>query len=302
MMESVIHSTPRATDVVREQIRAVGLAMRGPAVGAAVLMLLGGLMIFANNVEPGSYHPERWLVPGLVGLIFPFGVWKGEELFGSGFLWTLPVDRRQHALTKVLAGWIWLMVGVAFFMIWLLVITLLSDGTIMAPETVLYLPNYSFPPKGTLDAASLQQIIVGPQPLLWLGPFTAATGTYLLGSSLAVGVRHPLRWVGGSVGALFLLSGVISEIGLRRGAQDVALLPMRVVSSIVLGTYGLDTLLAAATEAIRIDVTLSTGDVVPVWRKLPNVTEWATATFLWIVTGLALLWAAASRHRERRRG
>jgi hypothetical protein len=38
-----------------------------------------------------------------------------------------------------------------------------------------------------------------------------------------------------------------------------------------------------------------------VWRTLPPLAQWAISTFLWLGAGLAALWAAASRHRERRR-
>ena len=58
-----------------------------------------------------------------MGALLPIAVWARDERFGPGFLWTLPVDRRRHALTKVLAGWVWLMGGVALFVLWLLAVT-----------------------------------------------------------------------------------------------------------------------------------------------------------------------------------
>ena len=47
--------------------------------------------------------------------------------------------------------------------------------------------------------------------------------------------------------------------------------------------------------------TLSTGDRVVVWRALPDIGQWATATLLWTGSGLVTLSAVASRHREGRR-
>ena len=38
-----------------------------------------------------------------------------------------------------------------------------------------------------------------------------------------------------------------------------------------------------------------------VWRAVPDIADWRNATLLWTTAGLLALWAAASRHRERRR-
>ena len=38
-----------------------------------------------------------------------------------------------------------------------------------------------------------------------------------------------------------------------------------------------------------------------VWWAVPDLADWRIATLLWTGAGLLALWAAASRHRERRR-
>jgi hypothetical protein len=38
-----------------------------------------------------------------------------------------------------------------------------------------------------------------------------------------------------------------------------------------------------------------------VWRAMPHVGQWATATMLWTGSGFVTLFAAAWRHREGRR-
>jgi hypothetical protein len=38
-----------------------------------------------------------------------------------------------------------------------------------------------------------------------------------------------------------------------------------------------------------------------VWWGVPDLADWRTATVLWTSAGLVAVWAAASRHRERRR-
>ena len=133
--------------------------------------------------------------------------------------------------------------------------------------------------------------------LFWLVPFTAATGTYLSASALALGPRHPLRWIAATVFGLVLLVVV-------KNAANVEL-PINGYSGplawLMRGPYGIDALLTARTESLQVSATLSTGETVVVWRALPDLGQWAAATFLWTVAGLVALVAAASRHRESRR-
>ena len=75
----------------------------------------------------------------------------------------------------------------------------------------------------------------------------------------------------------------------------------RPLESLFEGPYGLDALLTARSTFLNDKATLSTGERVGVWRALPDVGQWATATLLWTGAGLVLLWAAVSRHREGRR-
>jgi hypothetical protein len=232
------------------------------------------------------------MLPALLALVFPIAVWRGEDRFGPGFLWTFPVDRRRHALTKVFAGWIWLMSAVALFVLWLLALTLLSGGSLLREETIRVLSSSVPAPGAFADPGAVQTVRLTPQPLFWLTPFTAATGAYLLASALALGLRHPLRWIVGT--ALGLQLVVI--------AGDAANVewPSRLLRALYAGPYGIDTLLSARTESVEVWVTLSTGEHVHAWRALPHLGQWATATLLWTGVGLVILWAAASRHRELR--
>jgi hypothetical protein len=98
-------------------------------------------------------------------------------------------------------------------------------------------------------------------------PFIATTGAYLLGSALVLGLRHPLRWVLGAAGVVILVATFIQPFELRQPLLSVF----------------------SAIQHARAG-----------WRALPELAQWATTTFLWLGAGLAALWAAASRHRERR--
>lgn len=294
-----VRRTPRRRDALREQIRAVALSLRWPAALIAALIALLSILI-GRDIAHGEvidFHPEQFLLPALAGVLLPIAVWRDEDRFGPGFLWTLPVDRRWHALSRVAAGWVWLMAAIAAVVLWLLALALLSGDAILGPETLLYLPADPFPEIGTVDPATLRSVRWTPRAALWLVPFTSATVTYLFASAVTLGPRHPWRWVAGTVVALFLYLGVAEATG-SRFLLDA---PNAYVRPLILAPYGLDAALSARTEVLKVGTRLTTGEPAVVWRGFPDVGHWSGATLLWSAAGLLALWAAASRHRERRR-
>lgn len=105
-------------------------------------------------------------------------------------------------------------------------------------------------------------------------PVAATIAMYLFGSALVVGLRHPLRWLLGAAGVVLLLGGLSD-----------ALEPY----------YGVQTLLGSRV------LFWASEDAWDRWRMLPALARWAMTVVLGCGAGLAALWAAASRHRERRR-
>lgn len=304
MTEWALRPIPRPRGVLREQVRAVALALRVPAIATAALLGVATLMAIAEilrGFDAIDFHPERWVLPALAGALLPIGVWMGEERFGGGFLWTLPVDRRGHALAKVCAGWVWLMAAVAVLVLWLLVLALVSGGNVLGEETLRFIPPADVPPSGVIDPAAVRSVRWRPEPILWLTPFTSATAVYLLASALLLGVRHPLRWIVGTALGFVLVTAAFNEIGAAANSHPLALAPSYLLQWLVYGRYGLGTLLIAGTESLRLDTTDTNGDLTAVWTGLPDPGPWAVATLLWTGAGLLALWAAASRHRERRR-
>jgi len=300
MTESTLHATPRLREVLRAQIRAVALSLRLPLQVTAALASVATVLVIGERVTGGGrvdFAPELSMVPGVVGMLFPIGVWRGEDRFGSGFLWTLPVDRSRHALVKVTAGWACLMAAVAFFVIWFLLLALLTGGNILGAQTLQLLPSADVPVAGTLAPTMLRAVRWSPTPLLWLVPFTAATGMYVLSSALALATRYPWRWLIG----LFLAALLASAIGSAGHVDWLRLGLARVFKSFHEGTYGLDALLSARAESLKTLATLSNGETVNVWRGLPDIGHWAAATLLWTGVGALTLAAALARHRERRR-
>jgi hypothetical protein len=184
--------------------------------------------------------------------------------------------------------------AVALLVLWLLALVLFSGGTVLAEETRRVLPSFSFAATGPFDPSAVHDVRWTPQPLLWLVPFTAATGAYLFASALAIGARHPLRWICGSVFSFLLLVA----LGEAANAQQLIDASNGLLDSLVYGPYGVDALLSARAESLQVAATLSTGETVVVWRALPHLGQWAMATLLWIGAGLVALGIAASRHRE----
>lgn len=240
-MDATLHPTPRWREVVLDQIRIVGLSLIPATLVVAAVLAIGTAMIVGEIVSGGAGFDGRQTFPtALIAFLYPFAVWRSEKRFGPAFLWTLPVDRRLLALAKVFAGFVCLMAALAFFVLWLLALGLLAGAT--AEQTVARVP------------------------------FIATVGMYLFGSAVVLGLRHPLRWLFGVAGVLWLMGPLGNVLnrpndGDRAGAGDIF----------------------SATDRL-----------LAVWLTLPESTQWAV-TFVWVGAGLAAVWAAASRHRDRRR-
>ncbi len=114
---------------------------------------------------------------------------------------------------------------------------------------------------------------------------------------MALGLRYPIRWLVGALIGLQLL--VIS--GDAADMEWLVHTPGRLLRALYAGPYGIDTLLSARTRTGEVPLTLPTGELIHAWQALPEPGQWAVATLLWTCFGLAVLWAAASRHGELRR-
>lgn len=299
MTQTALNATPAAGAVVREQLRTVGGALRTPALVVGAIAAIGTALIVLDVVRRGvvlDFHPEHQVLPSVVGFLFPVAVWMGVRPFGDDLLWTLPVERRGHALARVLAGWTWLMAAVAVFVLWQLALAMLSGGNILGEETVLLVAASELGAT-QIEPSALRRVSWSAQPAFWLVPFTGATGMYLLASALALGTRRPLWWIVGTP-LLMLLLALLNDV--TDGAWHY-LHPERLIELVVGGPYGMDAFLTARAGLLEIDLTLTTGESVAAWRGVPELGEWTAATLLWLGAGLLLLWAAASRHRERRR-
>ena len=294
------HPTPRLRHVLAAQIRVVGAALRGPGQVACGLVAVATVLLVVERAGSGegmAFHPEYHALPGLLGLLLPLSVWRDEERFGAGVLWTLPVDRRAHALARIFAGWVWLMALMTVFVLWLLALVLVSGGNVLGEETRRVIASFSTGRTGPFDSSAVELVRQAAQPLFWLVPFTAATCTYLFANALALGTRKPLSWISG------LLAGGLLFVSLAEAANADRLIRGAgwLLESLVYGPHGVDALLTARTESLQVAATLSSGATSLVWSGLPDIGQWAVATVVWTGGELVTVWAAASRHREARR-
>lgn len=296
-------SMPSARTVLMEQFRTIGFTLRIPMLLTAAFAVVATITI-AIQIASGDIHAavlvEPSATPGVIGALLPIAVWAREERFGPGFLWTLPVDRSRHARIRTLAGWLWLMIGVALYATCLLVLALVAHGGLSPVETLRVLTT-AIPRSVAIDPASLRSVQWAPGPLIWAVPFGGATATYLLGSAAMLGLRHPLRWAIG-VALSFPVAAIVSHVarGLP-GMESLADAPERAVQLLCEGRYGLDALLKLRTWTLDRRATLTTGESIDVWSAVPSLDDWSVAAALWIAIGVLALWAAAYRHREQRR-
>ena len=184
MNEVTLHPTPTWKDVLLEQLRIVGLGLRREALVVATVLVIVTVVILIDIVRGSAetwFDSDDWAPIAIFSFLFPFAVWRGEKPFGGGFLWTLPVPRRVLALTKVLAGGIWLISGLILLFVWQSVLAMVSR--VAGAETIP------------------------------LESFVGVTTLYLVGSALVLGLRHPLRWLLGTAAVLVLLGRTTEALG-----------------------------------------------------------------------------------------
>jgi hypothetical protein len=188
------------------------------------------------------------------------------------------------------------MVAVVVFILWQAVNTLLSGGTLGGSETWLLAA-----PAGTvedrMDPATMTSVVWSQPGWLFLVPFVGATGVYLLISALFLAIRHPGRWVVGTLLGLLVVTLITSRAGFN-WLDDVA---GGTLNSLLGGRYGLSTFIGGGTfeaSATR----LPSGTEVLVWLSLPTFGRWAMAVALWSTAAIAALGLAVFRHRDGRGG
>lgn len=275
MSTQALHPTPRWQAVAREQFRAVGVAVRPEA--TLLSMLIAGLSILAlvaifrarqNPTHSASLdlQPEMLIPAIFLGFLVPLSIWKSEEPSRRSYLWSMPVDRGVHTLTKSTSGWVWFMIAMLVFLLWGLLMALITGGD-LGLERGQPIPAWR-----------------------WVHPFVAATVGYLLASAIVLSSDHPWRWFAGIVLGFVLLNGILQAAQLHELAAAVR--------SVWEGNLGLEVALTGSTE-VPTEVSRRDGTTIIRHIDRPDYHAWIRAALLWLGIGTAGVIAAAYRHQER---
>jgi hypothetical protein len=275
MSTQSLHPVPRWQAAAREQFRAVGVAIRPEAtllaVLIAVLSVVGLMAIFRARQNP-AHNPSLDLSPEiLIPAIFlaflaPLSIWKSEEPSRRSYHWSMPVDRSVHTLTKNTSGWVWFMIAMMAFMLWGLLMALITGGDL---------------------GLQREQAISAWR---WIHPFVAATIGYLLVSTVVLSSDHPWRWFAAIVLGFVLVTNILRAAGM----PDLAM----ALQSVWEGNWGLEVALTGSTE-VPTEVTRRDGTTMIRLIDRPDFHAWIRAALLWLGIGTAGVVAAAYRHQER---
>lgn len=267
-----VNTAPRPSlgDVAEAQLRAVGLAIR-PAllITGAIIAAVSLAVIFQQvrgEISSGAmnFSPPDATILVLLSLVFPLAVWREEGPARRDYHRAMPVAEWLHSMTRVTAGWAWLMMSVAGFLVWgwLLAHLLGASATV---HTAVARPDLFSLPRGTMPH-------VNPWPLpawSWLMPFLATTIAYLLGSIVALRTEHPWGWLAGIVFVFALAVTLLHAMGLEP------------LSSALRNVWGGRFGLKAALGVPKARLELITRSPVQ-WRVVPpDLTGWFGATLLW---------------------
>jgi hypothetical protein len=284
--------------VLGAEWRAAGVALRPlfAVVGVlgAALLLLSGLAALRDG-KGVHLVPTYALLSALVGGLVPIAVWRGEYRVRRSYLASLPVDRAGHVLLKVAAGWGWLLLLTAAFLLGLCALALATGGTVGVDELRVMRRDL---PGGVLPVGVLPAD-VGRLARRWSTPgwhwasfFTGATAAYLLGSAVVLAGSRARRWLGGL--AVLAAFGVVLA-GQGAGVGGVGDWMMRGVEVLVEGRYGAKTLFLLGDEDL---LRTAAGQEYWVWGDLPTPGAWALTALLWIGAPLIGVVAAARREGE----
>lgn len=300
MKSTDLHSTPSIRAVLVEQIWTVGPAIRKLGMVYGVVLAMGTAVILLMPTPNPINFELNYFVFGIFasgGAALPLFLWWGAvSPFQPGFPWTLPVEKARHVLARIAAGWIWLMVGIAVFVLWTAANSLLSGGALVAFEIWMVAPHRGAP-VDLIDPASMPTMVWSQPGWLFLVPFVGATVAYLLTSAFLLATRYPGRWIAGTVLGALLMSLIVewADLSWLADAMDPPL------EAILVGWYGLTTFIGGGT--FEATVTRGpTGELMPVWMSVPTFGRWAIATALWTPTALVALGLATLRHRDGRGG
>ncbi len=227
-----LHSMTRWRTVASEQTLAVGLMMR--KAGLALIALLAVLLVVVvrasirerrfESLHVRSAMLEIAVAPwpaiaAIIAALFAIAMWRDEDPDRRSYHWMMPVEPHVHTLTKVFAGWMWLLAATTLSLGWIALLGVASSMItgLSQPDEI---SSWSF----------------------WIVPITSATIAYVLVSAAAVGTRQPVMWV---IGVILAYSGSLLALDVL-GYRDTH----HVVRTAYIGLYGFTAAVAGDVERL----------------------------------------------------
>ncbi|HET7630696.1 MAG TPA: hypothetical protein VFK16_00130 [Gemmatimonadaceae bacterium] len=270
MTTLALHQPPTYGTVIQQQLRNAAGALRGAAIGlfAAALLFFILLTLLQSSGQlqgpgPSGFNLNSYeTIPvWFVALIAAGALWQRDEPTRRGYHLAMPVNAAHHTAMRVGAGWAWLMVWVAVYLVLLcllgLVLTLIGGGQFTS-----------------------QMGWWG-----WLAPFAAATMSYLLASIPFVASEKPLAWI------VAVPGGFVALITLPYMFKARAL--TSVLDSLMAGPF--------SPQAPFFPMFFRMQSPAVMGPRHPLELDWqtsVTAAVVWTIIGLVGVWLA-TRHRAR---
>jgi hypothetical protein len=256
----------------------------GAVIGAAFVVFTGlalwGIFHYRMTVD---FPVTSNLLVALFAFAMGITVWGGEKLFEQGHMTTLPVRRQDHILIRTLAGGVWLFGIVAWILLWVAAMGLISGSDLGFDRYMLTGP---VGPEGQVAFDAVEKFRWTPRTWHWLAPFTTAAVFYLLGSAMTVAAKT--WWLWAIVGTVVIILAAIDPTGTSE----------RIIQALIGDPLGLDNLLTGGLERADMGLVLPDGKQIVAWSHAPSAQAWAIATAAWLALAGGLLWLAAWRHRE----
>jgi hypothetical protein len=235
------------------------ICLYGMLVGVGIFIALRAREL---NAKQAAYQmanftfTPRSVFPLLIlAIVVPLLTWEGEGPSRRSYHLMMPVPQYRHSLMRVFAGWVWLMVATAAYLVAIVLTVAVMEG--LTGNTQPYEPFFVY--------------------WEWLVPFTSVSIVYFLASAATLATEQPLLWI---LGIPALLGGSMALLHML-GFEDES----RALQMIYSGKSG-----AAAAFLGSVEWRAGNGTLYPsLGRWLGATALWAVGS------GVVLRWLSARR-------
>lgn len=266
--EGAVHRPLGFGEAVVRQLRLLWESRRPLLLGVALLALLG----LAG--EPWTTDPKMRLLKfwplwlAVVGPVWAFAVFHHEGPSNRLYHWSMPVDRAQHTLARLVAGLVWL---------WVVCAVLIGVGIAMAAF------DGNLWQLDSITAAA------------WVNFFTGPLLGYLAVSVLTVASDYPVRWF---FGLLFVFPLTLSILDEWLGLGELVGVVLKPLASSEWGLFptmiaGLGSAVGALNDRLR-----AMADPTYVSKGNFVMDDWWLVTPLWALLIGGIVFFLASRHPD----